>query len=63
MLSLHGFHFELKATQEEYGRHLFYLQVGHVTISINMLLKFAVKILLNMVYLFFDTNIFRCLNK
>ncbi|XP_028391078.1 BTB/POZ domain-containing protein 16-like [Dendronephthya gigantea] len=26
MLSLHGFHFELKATQEEDGRHLFYLQ-------------------------------------
>jgi hypothetical protein len=28
MLSLHGFHFELKATQEEDDRHLFYLQVG-----------------------------------
>lgn len=28
MLSLHGFHFELKATREEDGRDLFYLQVS-----------------------------------
>ena len=30
MLSLHGFHFELKATREGDGRHLFYLQVCQV---------------------------------